>query len=89
MSKNVKASYTFLALSTYLGKTSKLILNVIPGWSLLTALLIIINYLNKMTDFIKDVGISYNIKNNKIQSITNFNFPRLIKPCMHASISEF
>jgi hypothetical protein len=29
--------------------------------SLLTALLIIFNYLNKMTDFIKDVGISYNI----------------------------
>jgi hypothetical protein len=33
-------------------------------WSLLTALLIIFKYLNKMTDFIKDVGISYNIKNN-------------------------
>jgi hypothetical protein len=58
-------------------------------WSLLTALLIIINYLNKMTDFIKDVGISYNIRDNKTQSITNFNFPQLIKPCMHAFISEF
>ena len=50
--------------------------------SLLTALLIIFNNLNKMTDFIKDVGISYNIKNNKAESITNFSSV-IIKPCMH------
>ena len=33
-----------------------------------------------MTDFIKDVGISYNINNIKAESITNFSSV-IIKPC--------
>ena len=80
MSNNFTVSYfCFLALIHLSGENVQVDIKREPC-SLLTALLIIFNYLNKMTDFIKDVGISYNIKNNKAESITNFSSV-IIKPC--------
>jgi hypothetical protein len=73
MSKNFTVShFCFLSLIHLSGENVQVDIKR-DGCNLLTALLIIFNYLNKMTDFIKDVGISYNIKNNKAESITNFS----------------